>query len=251
MSILVLMSSRKSNRPTQQEFRKHKEREIHKTENPLRDVILGGQDGLVNSLGIILGVSAASSDVRILIATVLAATFAESLSMGAVAYTSALSQKDYYNSERKKEEYEIEHYPQMEREEIRKIYEKKGFKGKVLNEIVSTITKDKKLWLDTMMAEELHIEPVDTMDVLKSSVIVTIATAIGHTIPLLPFFFVSHQVGLIISVVICGVTLFAVGVYQAVSLVGSWWKSGIRMVMIGLAAAFIGYFIARLFHTIG
>src|SRR5258708_2771748 len=106
-------------RPSDAEFKKHHETENHKKENPLRDVILGGQDGLVNALGIILGVIAATSDVKILIATVLAATCAESLSMGAVAYTSALSQRDFYESEKKKEKVEIEKSPEMEREEIR------------------------------------------------------------------------------------------------------------------------------------
>lgn len=238
-----------SNRPTEAEFRNHQKNEKHKKSNPLRDVILGGQDGLVNALGIILGVLAATSDIRILIATVLAAIFAESLSMGAVAYTSALSQKDFYDSERKKELDEIRESPEMEREEIRRIYEEKGFKGKVLEDIVKTITADKNLWLDTMMAEELHLEPVNTTNVLKSSVIVTIATAIGHMIPLFPFFFLGAQQGLILSVAVSAIALFAVGVYQAVSLVGSWWKSGIRMLVIGLAAAFIGYFIAKLFHA--
>ena len=76
--------------------------------NPLRDVILGGQDGLVNALGIILGFLAVSSDIHVMMATVLAATFAESVSMGAVAYTSAMSQKDYYESERRKAQKEIE-----------------------------------------------------------------------------------------------------------------------------------------------
>lgn len=236
-------------RPTPQEYQKHKHNEKHKKGNPLRDVILGGQDGLVNALGIILGVMAATSDVKILISTVIAATFAESLSMGAVAYTSALSQRDYYESEKKKEIDEIDKSPEMEKEEIREIYEKKGFTGKMLDEIVTTITADKKLWVETMMTEELHIEPVNTKAVLKSSVIVTIATAIGHMIPLFPFFFTAHQIGLAISVTISAIALFAVGVYQAVSLVGSWWKSGIRMVIIGLAAAFIGFFIAKLFHA--
>ncbi|HSX09151.1 MAG TPA: VIT1/CCC1 transporter family protein [Candidatus Saccharimonadales bacterium] len=236
-------------RPTESQFQKHLKKEKHKHENPLRDIILGGQDGLVNALGIILGVMAASSDVKILIATVLAATIAESFSMGAVAYTSALSQRDYYDSERKKEKDEVDKFPEMEKEEIRRIYEKKGFKGKILEEIVTTITHDKKLWVDTMMAEELKITPVDTKAVLKSSVIVTIATAIGHLIPLVPFLFVTNGSSLLIAVIISGITLFAVGAYQAVSLVGSWWKSGIRMVIIGLAAAFIGYFIARLFHA--
>lgn len=237
-------------RPSDAQFRAHQKQEKHKHENPLRDVILGGQDGLVNALGIILGVMAASSDVKILIATVLAATIAESLSMGAVAYTSALSQRDYYDSERKKEMEEVEKVPEMEKEEIRRIYEQKGFHGEVLEKIVETITSDKELWVDTMMAEELKISPVNTKAVLKSSIIVTIATAIGHLIPLSPFFFVGDK-GLFIAVIISGITLFAVGVYQAVSLVGSWWKSGIRMVIIGLAAAFIGYFIARLFHAVG
>src|SRR5258706_1285008 len=115
--------STKRIRPTQAEFRNHKHQEQHKLENPLRDVILGGQDGLVNALGIILGIAAVTPDVHILIATVLAATAAESISMGAVAYTSALADKDHYEGEKKKELYEIEHYPEMEKEEVRRIYE--------------------------------------------------------------------------------------------------------------------------------
>ncbi len=237
-------------KPTEQEFNLHKKAEKHKRENPLRDVILGGQDGLVNALGIILGVMAATADVRVLIATVIAASIAESISMGAVAYTSALAQRDYYDSERRKEEQEIEEMPEMEKEEVRRIYEEKGIKGKVLEELVDTICSNKKIWLDVMMAEELHIEPINTKDVLKSSIIVTIATAVGHFIPAIPFFFLSHTNGLVVSITISGITLFAVGVYQAVSLVGNWWKSGLRMLIIGLGAAFIGYFIARIFHTI-
>src|SRR5258708_37146640 len=100
-------------RPTLDELSRHRLEKKHKRENPLRDVILGGQDGLVNALGIILGYSAASSDVHILIATVLAATCAESLSMGAVAYTSMLSQKEHYAGERRKELREIERSPKF------------------------------------------------------------------------------------------------------------------------------------------
>ena len=243
----------KKERPTQELFLLHKDRknkEVHKRENPLRDVILGGQDGLVNALGIILGVLAASSDVRILITTVIAASIAESISMGAVAYTSAIAQKDYYASERRKEQNEIEKYPEMEREEIRTIYEKKGLRGQALEEIVDTITADKKVWLDVMMAEELHIEPVDSKKVLKSSYIVTAATAVGHFIPLLSFFFLAPHVAFISALIISALALFSVGVYQAVTLVGSWWKSGMRMLAIGLGAAGAGYIIATLFHAV-
>ena len=50
-------------------------------------MILGGQDGLVNMLGIVLGVVAAGGSTHVLIVTGLAAAITESISMGAVAYT--------------------------------------------------------------------------------------------------------------------------------------------------------------------
>jgi VIT1/CCC1 family predicted Fe2+/Mn2+ transporter len=51
--------------------------------------------------------------------------------------------------------------------------------------------------------------------------------------------------------VLSAVTLFAVGVYSAKTLVGDWRKSGLQMVAIGLGAAAVGFFIGRLFHTAG
>ncbi|HYK08331.1 MAG TPA: hypothetical protein VEW42_02435, partial [Candidatus Eisenbacteria bacterium] len=60
-------------RPTQEAYDHHKNhQENHKFGNPLRDVILGGQDGMVNALGIVLGVAAAGGSAHILILTVLA-----------------------------------------------------------------------------------------------------------------------------------------------------------------------------------
>src|SRR3954464_11451857 len=73
----------------------------------LRDVILGGQDGLVNVLGIVLGLAAASAATKIIILAGMAATFAESVSMGAVAYTSSLAERDHYLSEAERERREM------------------------------------------------------------------------------------------------------------------------------------------------
>src|SRR3989338_7519647 len=88
----------------------------------LRQVILGGEDCLVNVLGVILGVAAATSDLRIIIIAGLAATFAESISMAAVAYTSSRAEQDYYAKMVEHEKDEIKNLPEVEREEIRLIY---------------------------------------------------------------------------------------------------------------------------------
>lgn len=224
-------------------------REGHKEGNWLRDVILGGQDGLVNVLGIVLGVSAATGNVKILLTAALAATFAESVSMGAVAYTSSLAERDHFESELARERREMREMPEEERDEIRQIYRAKGFKGELLEKIVETITGDDDTWLNVMMSEELGLKQVDTSSVRKTSIIVTIATIIGSLIPLLPFFFLGRGAAIPLSIVLSGVALFAVGAYKAQTLVGDWRRSGTEMLLIGLGAAFVGFLVGRIFHT--
>src|SRR6266853_3772576 len=110
--------------------------EPHSTNNSLRDVILGGQDGLVNMLGIALGVVAAGGSNHVLVVTGIAAAITESISMGAVAYTSFGSDRDFYLAERETEQSEISSDPDEEREEIREIYATKGFRGQLLDDVV-------------------------------------------------------------------------------------------------------------------
>ncbi|MDQ3099468.1 MAG: VIT1/CCC1 transporter family protein [bacterium] len=223
--------------------------ETHKSSTALRDVILGGQDGLVNVLGVVLGVSAATSDKRILIAAGLAAAFAESISMAAVAYTSFISERDHYLKERQREEEEIKTVPDVEKQEIRYIYATKGFEGELLEKIVEKITSNDRIWVDTMMQEELHLEPVETKDVLKTSVIVGIAAIIGSIIPLFPYFFLDGSPAFYASLIVSAIALFSVGAYQAKIFIGDWRRLGIQMVVIGIGAALIAYQIAGLFGT--
>jgi len=81
----------------------HTRHDPHRRASWLSNIILGGQDGLVNVLGVVLGVAAATNDTRIVLVAGLAATFAESVSMGAVAYTSTRADSDFYESERERE----------------------------------------------------------------------------------------------------------------------------------------------------
>jgi predicted membrane protein (TIGR00267 family) len=226
-------------------------KEVHNTNNSLRDVILGGQDGLVNMLGIALGVVAAGGSTHVLVVTGIAAAITESISMGAVAYTSFGSDRDFYLAERAREQNVISSRPEEEREEIREIYAAKGFKGQLLEDVVSTITSNRETWVSTMMNEELHLQPVAQQSLVQSAVVVTVATLIGHFIPIVPFMVVARTPAIVLAIALSAVTLFAVGVYSAKTLVGDWRKSGIQMVAIGLGAAALGFLIGRLFHTVG
>jgi vacuolar iron transporter family protein len=223
--------------------------EPRQTGNWLRDVILGGQDGLVNVLGISLGLSAAGANSSIILAAGLAATITESISMGAVAYTSTLAERDRYLAEQEQERAEIRQDPEMERDEIRQIYRQKGFSGELLERVVQTISSNHDAWVATMMSEELHLEPVDTQVVLRTSIVVAIAAVIGSLIPLLPMILIPAPLAIPVTVLICALVLFGVGYYQARTYVGDWRKTGLQFVAIGLGAAFLGYLADSLFHV--
>jgi vacuolar iron transporter family protein len=222
----------------------------------LRDIILGGQDGLVNVLGVVLGVAAATAQWRIIMAAALAATFSESIAMAGVAYTAALAERDYYLAQLAKERREVEELPEVETEEVREIFRDKGIHGDLLEGVVKEITSDKKVWVDVMMRDELHLAPVAEKGVAWRAFIVGMSALIGSLIPLVPFAFVpmfgiSVTLATILSVPLCGAVLFGVGAYKALTLVGDWRVSGLQMLVIGMVSAAAGYGIGRLLHVSG
>lgn len=209
------------------------------------EFILGGQDGLVNVLGIVLGVSAASSNIQLAIVAGLAATFAEGFSMGAVAYTSSKAEESYYISQEEKEKCEMREEPNEERKEIYDIYYKKGFRGKLLKDIVNHITSNKKIWLNTMMSDELKLEK-DWINPIKKSLVVGLATIIGSMIPIIPLFLFPLPMAIYCSVIISAIALFITGALEAKINVGNWIKKGIQLMLIGMVAAVIGFVIGKL-----
>jgi predicted membrane protein (TIGR00267 family) len=231
-----------------QKIHKSIHKEKHTTNFNLPEIILGGQDGLVNVLGIILGVAAATADARIVIVAGLAATFAESVSMAAVAYTSKLAEADYYQSEYEREKWEIENMPQGEKEEIKALYENYGFSGKTLEEIIDRITANKKVWLKVMMEQELKLEPIERDRVLSMAILVGISAVIGSLIPLFAFFFLPVKLAIYFSLFLTSLTLFFVGYYKAKNTLGrNLLRQGLEMMIVGMVSALVGYLVGSLF----
>ena len=230
-------------------LKKHQvERQQGLSRSNIRDFILGFQDGIVNTLGLVLGVASAVQSTKIVLISGLVTTFAESVSMAAVAYTSTKAAKEFYDSQLEKEKKEIEEIPHMEVQEIRDIYSKKGFRGRQLEGIVKKITSDKKLWLETMMAEELKIFPEDYEKPVKSAFVVGISAVVGSLIPVSPFFFLFLDVkfSMMAALILSVIALFVVGSIKAKVTIGSWKKSGLEMAIIGTLAALVGYVVGTL-----
>jgi VIT1/CCC1 family predicted Fe2+/Mn2+ transporter len=228
------------------EFLLHSIHDPHTGTSELADIILGGQDGLVNVLGVILGVAAATSDVHVVIVAGLAATFAESISMGAVAYTSTVAEAEFYESERQREYRHIQQVPELEKDEVREIYRTKGFEGRLLERIVDTITANPDIWVAVMMAEEHQLTPVHRGHALRAALVVGFSAVIGSLIPLIPFGFLPIQTSMWVSVLITALVLFAVGAYKARLTVGRPGRGGLEMMVIGTVSALVGYAVGAL-----
>jgi vacuolar iron transporter family protein len=219
--------------------------EEHPRPTLLSDFILGSQDGIVNVLGILLGLVAAGTDVKYILVAGLAALAAESISMGAVAYTSTQSRRALYASELEREKTEMRVVPELEREEVRVILREWGYSGEDLEDMLRRIESKPKAWLDVMMAFELKLAPVSEQAPRESAVVVGLSTLLGHVVPLLPFFVLGSDTltAAIIAVILSGLMLFFIGFYEARTTIGSLWKSGSRMLVIGLSAGFAGFVI--------
>jgi vacuolar iron transporter family protein len=231
---------------SQQTF--HTRTDPHRHGKSLPDLILGGQDGVVNVLGVLLGVAAAGGSPRIVVAAGLATATAEAISMAAVAYTSARAAADVYRSEREREYRHVRQVPTLERAEVRAIYEAQGFKGAMLDRIVETITADPDVWVAVMMSQEHHLSPVSRRQAVRSGLVVGLSALVGALLPVAPFLlvFVSVRAAAAASVAASGAVLFGMGAYKANQTTSPVLRSAFELMAIGLVSAFAAWGIGSL-----
>lgn len=178
-------------RPTQEEIHGRKS-VFGKLQKYLGEFVYGGIDGSVTTFAVVAGAAGAHLDGVIIIILGMANLIADGFSMSVGAYLSKKSEIQQYERHRKIEFWEIEQWPEKEKEEIREIYSNKGLKGKLLDEIVEVITSDKDIWVEEMMQGE-HEWIVEK----KSPFAIGLATFVSFFIvgflPLLVY--ILHQFG--------------------------------------------------------
>lgn len=201
---------------------------------------------LTGALGVILGVAAATANAHIVLVAGLAATFAESVSMGAVAYTSTIAEADVYASERAREYRHVQRTPELERQEIRDLYARKGFEGDLLDRVVETITANPHVWVAVMLAEEHQLAPISRARALRAGFVVGLSAVVGSLIPLIPFIVLPVSLSMWVSIIISALVLFGAGAYKAHLTVGHPGRSGLELAIIGTVSALIGYAVGAL-----
>src|SRR6476469_368050 len=162
-----------------------------KESNYIRDLVFGFGDGVNTSLGIVAGVAGAEISADVVICAALVGMFTGAKAMAVQNYLAVKSQREILESEIKREEFEIESVPEKERAEIEDIYKAKGFQGEVLKTVVNTITSNKKVWLKTMLTEELGVNLEIVGNPLRGALVMFGAFLLGGILPILPYFIVK------------------------------------------------------------
>jgi len=219
----------------------------------LGDAVLGGIDGCVTTFAVVAGALGAGFSGIVVIILGVANLLADGLSMAVSNYLSTRSQREEVEKARREEEKHIREFPEGEQEEIRQIFAAKGFSGDTLERIVETVTQNRKLWIDTMLTEELGLQ-LEGRRPFRAAMATFTAFVLVGSIPLAPFLFqrgIATHNAVLISAIITGFAFAAIGVAKGLVLKRSPFVSGLQTLLIGGAAAgvacLVGIWLRRIY----
>ncbi len=215
----------------------HQEEHL-KSSDLLRDVVIGMSDGLTVPFALAAGLSGAVDSTGIIIIAGIAEIAAGSIAMGLGGYLAGKTEQDHYNSEVKREYYEIENLRHQEVEETKVFFAGIGLSEELQEKATEEIAKDKRQWVDFMMKYELGLDKPDPRRATKSALNIGLSYIVGGLVPLSPYFFVHTPAdGLKISVAVTLLCLFIFGFFKSKITGVNPWAGAIRVTLIGAVAA--------------
>src|ERR1043165_4705047 len=165
-------------------------REAHFTGSAtVRDIVIGMSDGLTVPFALAAGLSGAVVSTNIIVIAGIAEIAAGSIAMGLGGYLAGKTEQDHYNSEVKREYYEVENLRHKEVEETKEFFANIGLSEDLQNKATEEIAQDKKQWVDFMMKYELGLDKPDPKRATKSALNIGVSYAAGGLVPLSPYFF--------------------------------------------------------------
>jgi len=141
---------------------------------------------------------------------------------------------------------ELEAMPEEEEAEIAAIYHARGFPDDEAKAIAKRLMADPTIALETLVREELGLDPEELGSPWGAAISSFIAFAVGAFVPLLPFILLTGFTALAVSIALTAVALFSVGAAVSLLTGKSAIYTGLRQLAIGAAAAAITYAVGSL-----
>jgi vacuolar iron transporter family protein len=216
----------------------------------LTDIVIGMSDGLTVPFALAAGLSGAVDTTGIIVIAGIAEIAAGSIAMGLGGYLAGKTETDHYQSELKREYYEVDHLRHKEIEETREFFANLGLSEELQQQAAEEVSKDRDKWVAFMMKYELGLDKPDPKRATKSALNIGLSYAIGGLVPLSPYFFTdSPTVALKFSAVVTMVCLFVFGWFKSkITGVNPFWGA-VRVTVIGAMAAAAAFGVAKIFES--
>lgn len=223
--------------------------ETHLTSSDfLRDIVIGMSDGLTVPFALAAGLSGAISDTNIIVIAGIAEIAAGSIAMGLGGYLSGKTEQDHYKNEVRREHFEVENLRNKELEETKEFFASIGLSEEVQERATQEISQDKDRWVDFMMKYELGLDKPDPKRATKSALNIGLSYIVGGIIPLAPYIFSDdNMVALKYSAIATLICLFVFGYFKSKATGINPLQGGLRVSLIGAAAAAAAFGVAKLF----
>jgi len=223
----------------------------------VREVIFGTQDGLLTTLGLVSGVGGATGDRYTVLIAGVAGAFAGMIAMGAGAYISSKSQKEVLQAEIDVERSELSRNPERELEELVQLFRDEGLPDDDARVVAEKIAARPTAMLGAMTRMELGVQ-IAPGEPVREGAVMAAAFAIGAAVPILPWLLLSTvrltsvaglavSPALLVSAVVTMLCLFVMGAGKARVAKSSVLRGGMEIMLIGLAAAIVGYVLGSIF----
>ncbi len=231
----------------------HQKSAFAKFQDYLGEFVYGGIDGSVTTFAVVAGSVGAGLDSAVIIILGFANLLADGFAMSVGAYLSTKSEKANYDKHKKVEYWEVEHLPEVEREEVREIYRNKGFEGELLEKVVDVITADKDRWVDVMMKEELEMME-ESKSPIKMGAVTYLSFVLIGLIPLVVYV-LDYTVGFpgnlfFWSCIFTSFGFIIVGFLKTYVTETPIWKGILETLILGAIAAGVSYFVGDILEGI-
>lgn len=240
---------------------KHHEGSLHnqkgwmaKWQDYIGEFVYGGIDGSVTTFAVVAGSAGANLDSSVIIILGFANLIADGFAMSVGSYLSNKSEKENYEKHERIEYWEVDHLPEKEKEEIREIYQAKGFEGELLEQVVDVITADKDRWVDVMMKEELNMTKADKSPFAMGAMTFVSFITVG-LIPLIAYIWDYNSdegsrnlFG--ISILLTSLAFIGIGWLKSYVAETSRMRSILETLFLGSAAAVLSYFVGSFLENL-
>jgi len=193
-------------------YQRHHERHRSERSGWLRAGVLGANDGILSTAGLVVGVASAQASTDAVLLAGFAGLVAGAFSMAAGEYVSVSSQADTEQADREMEEQELAHDPKGERDELINIYVGRGLDRELAGKVADQLTAHDAL--GTHLRDELGLTETLRARPLQAALTSAATFAVGAALPLLAV--VLAPAGHVVLVVATS-TLVSLGILGAVA----------------------------------